>query len=105
MKKQKKGRSLNDLKNRPVCSALSSATENNQARATMTCSVLRLHGAVKIPDTEAQAIALQKQLQARRNRISDKSDELARSRTGDERKMLELRSLLSFWMVNGKPHR
>jgi hypothetical protein len=34
-----------------------------------------------------------------------KADELARSRTGDEKRATELAALLEFWLVHGKPRR
>jgi hypothetical protein len=37
--------------------------------------------------------------------LATKADELARSRTSDERKAMDLSRLLVHWMINGKPSR
>jgi hypothetical protein len=37
--------------------------------------------------------------------LAAKANELARNRTGDEKKATELAHLLEFWVVHGKPHR
>jgi hypothetical protein len=37
--------------------------------------------------------------------LAAKADELARSRTGDEKRATELAALLEFWLVHGKPRR
>jgi hypothetical protein len=37
--------------------------------------------------------------------LAAKADELARSRTGDEKRVTDLARLLEFWMIHGKPRR
>jgi hypothetical protein len=40
---------------------------------------------------------------ARLKALTAKAEELARSRTGDERTAMEFSQLLLHWMINGKP--
>jgi hypothetical protein len=42
---------------------------------------------------------------ARVTALTAKADELARSRTSDERKAMDLSRLLVHWMMNGRPSR
>jgi hypothetical protein len=37
--------------------------------------------------------------------LAAKADELARSRTGDEKKATDLAALLEFWLIHGKPRK
>ena len=62
-----------------------------------------IHGALKLPKTETAALALQAQLTKRIAALAAKAKELSRSRTGDEKKAMELARLLEFWMARGKP--
>ena len=62
-------------------------------------------GALPLPKTERAAQSLQSKLTQRLVAFATKADELSRSRTGDEKKAMELAHLLEFWMVHGKPSR
>lgn len=64
-----------------------------------------LHGAVRLPQTEKAAQSLQASLTARLGAQAAKANELARSRTGDEKRATDLARLLEFWMIHGKPRR
>ena len=64
-----------------------------------------LHGAMPLPKSEKAALALQSRLTERLNDMATKANELARSRTGDEKKATELAALLESWLVHGKPRR
>ena len=58
-----------------------------------------------MPKTEKAARELFTGATARLNALTAKANELARSRTSDERKALDLSRLLVHWMINGKPSR
>ena len=64
-----------------------------------------IHGALPLPTTEKAAQALQQQIVNRLAAIVAKAGELARSRTGDEKRAADLARLLEFWMTHGKPRR
>jgi hypothetical protein len=64
-----------------------------------------IYGAVRLPKTEKAALSLQGRLTARLAMLAAKANELARSRTGDEKRATELAHLLEFWMTHGKPRR
>lgn len=64
-----------------------------------------IYGAVRLPKTEKAAQSLQARLTARLATLAAKANELARSRTGDEKKATDLARLLEFWMTHGKPRR
>ena len=64
-----------------------------------------VHGALRLPKTEVAAQVLQTQIAKRLAAFAAKANELSRSRTGDEKKAMELAHLLEFWMVHGKPQR
>lgn len=64
-----------------------------------------IYGAVRLPKTEKAAQSLQARLIARLATLAAKANELARSRTGDEKRATELAHLLEFWMTHGKPRR
>jgi methylase of polypeptide subunit release factors len=63
------------------------------------------HGDVELPKTEKAARELLNRATTRLKVLSAKADELARSRTSDERKAMDLSRLLVHWMINGKPSR
>jgi hypothetical protein len=63
-----------------------------------------IYGAVRLPKTEKTAQALQASLTARLDALAAKANELARSRTGDEKRATDLAHLLVFWMIHGKPN-
>ena len=65
----------------------------------------RLHGAVSLPKTEKVARNLHTQITKRLATLAATAKELSGSRTGDEKKAMELARLIEFWMVHGKPHR
>jgi uncharacterized protein (UPF0305 family) len=64
-----------------------------------------LHGKLPLPKSEAAAREFQKQLTERLAALASKADELARSRTGDEKRASDLARLLESWMIHGKPRR
>jgi hypothetical protein len=64
-----------------------------------------IYGVARLPKTEKAAQSLQARLTARLEALAATAKELSRSRTGDEKKAMELAHLLEFWMVHGKPHR
>jgi hypothetical protein len=64
-----------------------------------------LHGAVRLPKTETAARSLQAGLTARLGALAAKANELARSRTGDEKRASDLGRLLEFWLIHGQPAR
>jgi hypothetical protein len=64
-----------------------------------------IHGAVRLSKTEKAAQSLQTGLTARLSTLAAKANELARSRTGDEKRATDLARLLEFWMIHGKPRR
>ena len=64
-----------------------------------------IHGKFALPKTEKAARELFTGATARLNALTTKANELARSRTSDERKALDLSRLLVHWMINGKPSR
>jgi hypothetical protein len=64
-----------------------------------------IHGKFALPKTEKAARELLTGAMARLNALTTKANELARSRTSDERKTTDLSRLLVHWMINGKPSR
>ncbi|MGD0816719.1 MAG: N-6 DNA methylase [Verrucomicrobiota bacterium] len=79
----------------------------SRAHAEMVHSLSQrgLHGAVRLPKTEKAAQSLQTRMTARLDTLAARANELARSRTGDEKKVVDLARLLEFWMTHGKPRR
>jgi hypothetical protein len=65
----------------------------------------KIQGNVSLPKTENAARDLFRRATARLKAVKDKADELARGRTSDERKAIDLSRLLAHWMINGKPSR
>ena len=57
-----------------------------------------------LPKTEKAARELYAAATARLKTLVTKASELARSRTSDERKAMDLSRLLVHWMINGKPN-
>ena len=64
-----------------------------------------IYGAARLPKTEKAAQSLQARLIARVATLEAKANELARSRTGDEKRVTDLSRLLEYWMTHGKPRR
>ncbi len=65
----------------------------------------KMLGDVTLPKSEAAARELYSGATTRLKALAAKAGELARSRTGDERKAMDLSRLLVHWMINGKPKR
>jgi methylase of polypeptide subunit release factors len=65
----------------------------------------KILGDVTLPKTEKAARELYNSATARVKTLVTKASELARSRTSDERKAMDLSRLLVHWMINGKPRR
>jgi hypothetical protein len=64
-----------------------------------------IRGSLPLPTTEKAAQMLQQQIVKRLAALTPKAAELARSRTGDEKRVADLARLLEFWMTHGKPRR
>jgi hypothetical protein len=79
----------------------------SRAHAEMVFTLARqnIHGPLPLPKSEKAAQTLQAGLTQRLAALAARADELARSRTGDEKKATELAALLAFWLVHGKPRR
>jgi hypothetical protein len=79
----------------------------SRAHAEMVFTLARqnIHGALPLPKSEKAAQVLQAGLTQRLVALAAKADELARSRTGDEKRATELAALLEFWLIHGKPRR
>ena len=77
----------------------------SRAHAEMVFTLARhnFHGALPLPKSETAAQALQAGLTQRLVSLAAKAEELARSRTGDEKRATELAALLEFWLIHGKP--
>jgi hypothetical protein len=58
-----------------------------------------------LPASAADAAALLAHLTDRLKALAEQASQLARSRTGDERRAADLASLLLRWLVHGKPAR
>jgi hypothetical protein len=65
----------------------------------------KIHGKVGLPKTENAARKLLTGATGRLKALTSKADQLARSRTSDERKAIDLSRLLMHWMIRGKPSR
>jgi len=65
----------------------------------------RIHGPVALPKTEYAARELFTSAMARVKALTARADELARSRTSDEGKAMDLSRLLVHWMISGRPTR
>ncbi len=65
----------------------------------------KILGSVTMPKTERAARELYNGASARLKALVTKASELARSRTSDDRKAMDLSRLLVHWMINGKPNR
>jgi hypothetical protein len=73
------------------------------AEMVFTLARQNIHGALPLPKSEKAAHNLQVGLTERLISLAAKANELARSRTGDEKRATELAALLEFWLVHGKP--
>jgi hypothetical protein len=62
-----------------------------------------IQGALPLPKTDIAAQSMLIEIANRLSAAAAKAKELSASRTGDEKKALELARLLEFWMVHGKP--
>ncbi len=65
----------------------------------------KIHGKLALPRTENAARVLLADATTRLNALKAKADQLARSRTSDERRAMDLSRLLVHWMLSGKPSR
>jgi hypothetical protein len=79
----------------------------SRAHAETVCLLSQhgIHGPLLLPAAEKAAQTLQQQIVKRVAAIAAKAGELARSRTGDEKRVADLARLLEFWMTHGKPRR
>ena len=75
------------------------------AETVFTLAQRYFHGALPLPKSEERAQTLQAGLTQRLVSLATKADELARSRTGDEKRATELAALLEFWLIHGRPRR
>lgn len=65
----------------------------------------KIHGEISLPKSESAARKLFAGAKGRLKALTAKAEELARSRTSDDRKAVDLSRLLVHWMINGKPSR
>ena len=79
----------------------------SRAHAEMVFAMAQhsFHGLLPLPKSETAAQTLQAGLKQRLLSLTAKAEELARSRTGDEKRTSELAALLEFWLIHGKPRR
>jgi hypothetical protein len=75
------------------------------AEMVFALALRNFHGALPLPKSEKAAQTLQAELTQRLVSLAAKADELARSRTGDEKKATDLAALLEFWLIHGKPRK
>jgi hypothetical protein len=75
------------------------------AEMVFTLAQHNIHGELPLPKSEKTARSLQAGLTQRLVSLAARADELARSRTGDEKRATELAALLEFWLIHGKPRR
>ena len=73
------------------------------AEMAFTLMLQNIHGTLPLPKSEKAAHTLQVGLTEHLISLAAKANELARSRTGDEKKATELAALLEFWLIHGKP--
>jgi len=76
-----------------------------QAETVYLLSQHNVHGPLLLRTAEKAAQTLHQQIVKRLAAIGAKAGELARSRTGDEKRAADLARLLEFWMTHGKPRR
>ena len=60
---------------------------------------------MRLPKTETAARSLLAGLTAHLGALAAKANELARSRTSDEKRASDLTRLLEFWLIHGQPAR
>jgi hypothetical protein len=65
----------------------------------------RIAGDIRFPHSTAQVEELLANLSKKLSRMKERALQLARSRTSDEAKAIELAGLLQLWIVHGKPER
>ena len=75
------------------------------AETVFLLSQRSIHGELLLPKTEHAAQKLQALVTKRLATLAAIAKELSGSRTGDEKKAMELARLLEFWMIHGKPSR
>jgi hypothetical protein len=75
------------------------------AELVFTLAQHNIHGELPLPKSEKTARSLQAGLTQRLVSLTARANELARSRTGDEKRASELAALLEFWLIHGKPRR
>ena len=68
-------------------------------------STSRLTGNIKLPTNAAQTEKLLSDLRERLSTTQERALQLARSRTSDEARAIELSNLLQLWIMHGKPDR
>ncbi len=79
----------------------------SRAHAEMIFTLARhsFHGMLPLPKSNEAAHTLQAGLTQRLVSLAARANELARSRTSDEKRVTDLARLLEFWMIHGKPRR
>lgn len=73
------------------------------AEIVFTLARLGLHGAVRLPEREADAATLRAALDVRLAANRQRAQQLARSRASDERRVSDLAGLLEHWLIHGRP--
>jgi hypothetical protein len=62
-----------------------------------------LHGTLPLPDFESDAVSLLARVNDRLSAFAAKANQLARSRTSDDKRIDDLVALLQHWMLHGRP--
>jgi hypothetical protein len=75
------------------------------AEIVFLLSQISIQGGLPLPKTKEATLRLQELIKKRLATFEARAKELSGSRTGDEKKAIELARLLIFWMIHGKPSR
>lgn len=73
------------------------------AELVFVLAIQNIRGALSLPKSEKGSHTLHVALLERLCLLAEKASELARSRTGDEKKATEIAALLEFWLIHGRP--
>ena len=89
---------------KPVYKKVDFATRQ-QAEVVQYLASMGLHGQFLLPAKSENAIAFHLKLFSRVSDLQKRAEQLARSRTSDERKAADVTGLLHHWMIHGKPRK
>jgi hypothetical protein len=76
-----------------------------QAEVVQYLASMGLHGQFPLPAESETAVAFHLNLFSRVSDLHKRAEQLARSRTSDERKAADVTGLLHHWMIHGKPRK